>query len=96
VPVTRGSVVETVDATGTVEPVTTVLVGTQVSGTIQSLRADFNSTVRKGQVIARLDPSLFRTQVDQAQATARTGHGAYRTTRAATLPSNTPPRPLWP
>jgi HlyD family secretion protein len=67
--VTRGSVVETVDATGTVEAVTTVLVGTQVSGTIQSLKADFNSRVRKGQVIAELDPSLFRTQVDQAQAT---------------------------
>jgi len=68
-PVTHGSVVEAVDATGTVEAVTTVLVGTQVSGTIQTLGADFNSTVRKGQVIARLDPSLFRTQVDQAAAT---------------------------
>jgi HlyD family secretion protein len=67
--VTRGDVVETVDATGTVEAVTTVQVGTQVSGTIQSLFADFNSTVRKGQVVAKLDPSLFQTQVDQAQAT---------------------------
>jgi HlyD family secretion protein len=67
--VTRGNVVETVDATGTVEAVTTVQVGTQVSGTIQSLRADFNSVVRKGQVIATLDPSLFQTQVDQAEAT---------------------------
>ena len=69
--VTRGDVVQTVDATGTVEAVTTVQVGTQVSGTIQSLYADFNSRVRKGQVIARLDPSLFQTQVDQAQATVR-------------------------
>ena len=67
--VTRGDVVEAVDATGTVEAVTTVQVGTQVSGTIQSLHADFNSKVRKGQVIARLDPSLFQTQVDQARAT---------------------------
>lgn len=67
--VTRGNVVETVDATGTVEAVTTVQIGTQVSGAIQSLHADFNSTVRRGQVIARLDPSLFQTQVDQAQAT---------------------------
>jgi HlyD family secretion protein len=54
---------------GTVEAVTTVQVGTQVSGTIQSLHADFNSKVRKGQVVARLDPSLFQTQVDQARAT---------------------------
>jgi HlyD family secretion protein len=67
--VTRGSVVETVDATGTAEAVTTVQVGTQVSGTIQSLYADFNSSVRRGQVVAKLDPSLFQTQVDQAQAT---------------------------
>jgi HlyD family secretion protein len=69
VAVTRGNVVHTVDATGTVEAVTTVQVGSQVSGTIQSLYVDFNSSVRRGQVIARLDPSLFQTQVDQAQAT---------------------------
>jgi HlyD family secretion protein len=49
--------------------VTTVQVGTQVSGTIASLHADFNSRVRKGQVIARLDPSLLQAQVDQAEAT---------------------------
>jgi HlyD family secretion protein len=67
--VMRGNVVNAVDATGTVEAVTTVQVGTQVSGTIQSLYADFNSDVRKGQVIAKLDPALFQTQVDQAQAT---------------------------
>jgi len=67
--VTRGNVVDTVQATGTLEAVTTVQVGTQVSGTIQSLHADFNSQVRKGQVIARLDPSLLQAQVDQAQAT---------------------------
>jgi HlyD family secretion protein len=68
-PVTRGDVVETVEATGTLQAVTTVQVGTQVSGTIQSLHADFNSQVRKGQVIARLDPSLLQAQVDQAEAT---------------------------
>jgi HlyD family secretion protein len=67
--VTRGDVVETVEATGTLEAVTTVQVGTQVSGTIASLNADFNSRVKKGQVIARLDPSLLQAQVDQAQAT---------------------------
>jgi HlyD family secretion protein len=67
--VSRGDVVQAVDATGTLEAVTTVQVGTQVSGTISALLADFNSQVRKGQVIARLDPSLLQAQVDQADAT---------------------------
>lgn len=67
--VTKGDVVATVEATGTLEAVTTVEVGTQVSGTIKTLAADFNSQVRKGEVIARLDPSLFETQVAQEQAT---------------------------
>ncbi len=67
-PVTRGDIVDAVGASGTLEAVTTVQVGTQVSGTIQELYADFNSIVRKGQVIARLDPSLFTTQIDQARA----------------------------
>jgi HlyD family secretion protein len=68
-PVTRGEVVDTVAATGTLEAVTTVQVGTQVSGTIKSLHADYNSIVRRGQVVAELEPSLFQTQVDQARAT---------------------------
>jgi HlyD family secretion protein len=66
--VTRGPVAEVVAATGTLQAVTTVQVGTQVSGTIAWLGADFNSIVHKGQVIARLDPSLVQTQVDQARA----------------------------
>src|SRR5215831_13724369 len=67
-PVTRGEIVDTVGATGTLQAVTTVQVGSQVSGTIASLGADFNSIVRKGQVIARLDPSLLQAQVEQAKA----------------------------
>ena len=66
--VTRGDVIETVDATGTLQAVTTVQVGTQVSGTIKALRADFNTRVRQGQVVAELEPSLFDTQVEQARA----------------------------
>ena len=66
--ITRGDVVDTVGATGTLQAVTTVQVGTQVSGTLQALYADFNSLVRKGQVLARLDPSLFQTQIEQARA----------------------------
>ena len=66
---TRGAVVSTVEATGRLEAVTTVQVGSQVSGSIKALYVDFNSTVRQGQIIAELDPSLFETQVEQAEAT---------------------------
>ena len=66
--VSRGPIVTEIAATGTLEAVTTVQVGSQVSGTIQELNADFNSIVRKGQVLARLDPSLFQTQVDSQRA----------------------------
>jgi HlyD family secretion protein len=66
--VDHGDVVEVVGATGAVQAVTTVQVGSQVSGTIQTLNADFNSTIRKGQVLARLDPSLFQARVEQAKA----------------------------
>jgi HlyD family secretion protein len=67
-PITRGDVIDTVGATGTLQAVTTVQVGSQVSGNIQWLGADFNSIVKKGQVIARLDPSLFDAQLQQARA----------------------------
>jgi HlyD family secretion protein len=69
--VTSGPVVSRVQSTGTLQAVTTVAVGSQVSGTISSLHADFNSRVRKGQVLARLEPSLFQTQVEQAEATVQ-------------------------
>jgi len=68
VPVSRGDVVERVQATGTLEAVTTVDVGTQVSGVVQELYADFNSIVRKGQVIARLDPSILQVQIESQRA----------------------------
>ncbi len=67
-PVTRGDIQAAVTATGTVNAVTTVLVGTQVSGTIRNLYVDFNSRVKKGQVIAQIDPSTFEAQVRQARA----------------------------
>jgi HlyD family secretion protein len=66
--VIRGDIEMAVTATGTVNPVTTVLVGTQVSGTIKELYVDFNSPVKKGQLIARIDPALFEAQVNQAKA----------------------------
>jgi len=67
--VTRGSVVATVEATGTLQPLDTVEVGTQVSGIIASLGTDFNQIVTRGQVIATLDQAIFQSQVDQARAT---------------------------
>jgi HlyD family secretion protein len=67
-PITRGEIIDTVGSTGTLQAVTTVQVGSQVSGNISWLGADFNSIVKKNQVIARLDPSLFQAQVDQANA----------------------------
>ena len=68
VEVTRGDLVQAISATGSLEAVTTVNVGSQVSGIVQTLYADFNDFVRKGQTLARLDPSLFQTQVEQAEA----------------------------
>lgn len=66
--VVKGDIEMAVTATGTVNPVTTVLVGTQVSGTIKEIYVDFNSRVNKGQLIARIDPALFEAQVNQAKA----------------------------
>jgi HlyD family secretion protein len=66
--VTRGDVADVVAATGTLEAVVTVDVGTQVSGLVQDMYADFNDIVKKGQIIARLDPSLIQTQIEQRNA----------------------------
>lgn len=67
-PVIKGNIVETVTAVGTVNPVKTVLVGTQVSGTIQEIYVDFNFPVKKGQLIAQIDPATFESEVERARA----------------------------
>lgn len=66
--VTKGDIKATVTATGTMNAVVTVLVGTQVSGTIKTLYVDFNSPAKKGQILAQIDPDTFRAQVGQAKA----------------------------
>ncbi|HRS83728.1 MAG TPA: efflux RND transporter periplasmic adaptor subunit [Smithellaceae bacterium] len=66
--VDRGDIRATVSATGIVNAVTTVLVGTQVSGTIKQLFVDYNSTVKPGQMLAQIDPASFEAQVAQAAA----------------------------
>ena len=63
-----GFIAKSVTATGTIQPVDTVSVGTQVSGTIKYIYADFNVRVKKGQLLAELDKSLFQAQVDQYTA----------------------------
>jgi HlyD family secretion protein len=66
--VEKGEVVDAIAATGTINAVTTVSVGSQVSGTLQQIFVDFNSRVSKGQVIALIDPRLLEAAVDQARA----------------------------
>ena len=67
-PITRGDIVDAVSTTGTLQPVTTVQIGSQVSGNISYLGADFNSIVKQGQIIAKLDPSLLQAQLEQSRA----------------------------
>jgi HlyD family secretion protein len=66
--VERGDIIQIVTATGTINAVTSVQVGSQVSGNISGILVDFNSRVKKGQLIAQIDPSLFQAQLQQAEA----------------------------
>ncbi len=68
VPVTQGDLVQTVSATGTVNPQNTINVGTQQSGTISEVDVDFNSKVHVGQVLAKLDPTQLQAQLESAHA----------------------------
>ena len=65
--VTRGELIHAVTATGTLNPVLNVQVGSQVSGNIQKLFADWNSTVKAGEVVAQIDPSNYQANVTQAE-----------------------------
>ena len=78
----RGNLRNTVTATGTLQAVTTVQVGSQASGTISALDADFNSAVKKGQVVAQLDPAVSKAQVDQARATLQQAQASLQLARA--------------
>ena len=79
----KGNLRNTVTATGALQAVTTVQVGSQSSGTIAALYADFNSTVKKGQVIAQLDPAVAKAQVDQARANLEQARASLAQSRAA-------------
>ncbi len=73
--VDRGRIVARVTATGTLSALVTVQVGTQISGTVQKLFADFNSTVKKGELIAKIDPQLFEASFEQAKANYEAAEG---------------------
>ena len=74
--VTRGPITQLVTATGTLNPVVNVQVGSQVSGNIQKLFADFNSEVKAGQTVAQIDPALFQAAVTQAEGDLATAQAA--------------------
>src|SRR5664279_2947519 len=82
VPLERGLVQASVTATGAVNAVVDVQVGSQVSGNIKALYADFNTKVTKGQLVALIDPEIFQTQVDQAQAALGSAQSAVKTAGA--------------
>ncbi len=83
-PVVREQLVQTVTATGTVNPQNTILVGTQVSGTILEQDADYNDVVRKGQVLTRIDPTSFRAALENAQAAQSQAEGTWAASLAGT------------
>jgi HlyD family secretion protein len=83
----RGPLQSTVSASGTVNPVTQVSVGTQVSGQIKELLVDFNSEVKAGQLIALIDPETFDYRVRQAQADVEAAQAAVLTATAGTAAS---------
>ncbi|KAF0221013.1 MAG: HlyD family secretion [Geobacteraceae bacterium] len=78
----RGAIVSAVSATGNLTAVVTVQVGTQVSGTIQKLFVDFNSPVKRGQVIAQIDPALFSAQLDQSRGNYLSAQGNLQKAKA--------------
>src|SRR3954464_1370383 len=80
-PVVRGPITQAVTATGTLNPVQNVQVGSQVSGNIQKLFADFNSVVKAGQVIAQIDPIVFQASVNQAEGDVANARAALELAR---------------
>jgi len=82
-PVTQGDIVESVQSTGTVQPLTQVQVGAQISGRIAKVYVDFNSIVKKGDVLAEIDPTLLGATVEQNRAQAAAAEAQLGRTQAA-------------
>jgi HlyD family secretion protein len=87
VPVTRQTLVQTVTASGTVNPQDTISVGTQASGTINAIFVDYNSTVKKGQVLATLDPAPLQAALAQARANLAQAQAQAQATAATAIGS---------
>jgi HlyD family secretion protein len=83
--ITRGQITAYVSATGSLSPVITVQVGSQVSGAIQHLNADFNSRVKKGDVIAQIDPAIFKARLAEAEANLKNAEAARDKARVSML-----------
>jgi HlyD family secretion protein len=83
VAVERGELLSTISSTGTLNAVVTVQVGTQVSGTIQELLVDYNSPVKKGMLVARIDPATFDAKMKQAQADLESSRASVLNQRAS-------------
>src|SRR2546423_7647715 len=81
--ITRGPITQAVTATGTLNPVVNVQVGSQVSGNISKLFVDFNSQVKAGQVVAQIDPSLFQAAVTQAEGDLASAQAALDLARVS-------------
>ncbi|MFZ4396436.1 MAG: efflux RND transporter periplasmic adaptor subunit [Kiritimatiellia bacterium] len=88
-PVTRGDVVKTVSATGTLQPVKQVDVGIEVSGTIKTVDVDYNDSVTNGQVLARIDTSKLDAQVLQSEAALDSAHAKLLQVKATVLETQT-------
>ena len=80
--VDRGDIHQTVTATGTINPVALINVGSQVSGTVAELNADFNDRVKKGHVLLKLEPTIFNAQVGQAEANIASARASLRLSQA--------------
>jgi HlyD family secretion protein len=80
--VDTGTISQTVTATGTINPVALINVGSQVSGTVVELKADFNDHVKKGQVLLKLDPTIFNAQIDQVSAGMASARASLRLAQA--------------
>jgi HlyD family secretion protein len=81
--INRGDIIERITATGTINPVISVQVGSQVSGRIVKILADFNSVVKKGQVIAQLETDLYKSKVQQADANYKMAQAQVKEAQAA-------------
>jgi HlyD family secretion protein len=80
--VDSGNITQTVTATGTINPVALINVGSQVSGTVVELKADFNDHVKKGQVLLKLDPTIFNAQIRQGEASLASTQASTRLAQA--------------